>query len=338
MNKDKILLILTGGTICSFQNKDGEKKSDAEKAERLIKSIFKKNNPKFKADLFDEIIAMDILSENMTPDRWNELVDKLNNSDMESYKGVIILHGTDTLAYTASMLSIVFAGLSVPIFLVSSQLPLSEKDANGNDNFKVAVNLIMDHIEPNIYVPYRNMDGKMLVHLGSHILQCPNLSDDFSSKDPWMIEDMNKLELKGLKSESDAKLYKKIGDFKSSVIKIEPYVGLNYEYYNFEKAEAIIHGTYHSQTLCVAENKFSALKFRELKLPVFIEPCNYEPDRNISCYETTAMAVKDGLIPVWGMTSEMVYVKAMVGIALGYRNESLTEFLLNEHINYEFHY
>ncbi len=338
MNKDKILLILTGGTICSFQNEDGEKKSNAEKAERLIKSIFKKNNPEFKDVLFDEVVAMDILSENMTPDRWNELVDKMKNSDMELYRGVIILHGTDTLAYTSSMLSIVFAGISVSVFLVSSQLPLSEKEANGNDNFKIAVSLIMDDIKPNIYVPYRNMDGKMLVHLGSHLLQCPNLSDDFSSKDPWVIEDMNNPKLDGLKFESDSRVYEKIGEFKASVIKLNPYVGLNYDFVNLEKVDAIVHGTYHSQTLCVGENNFSALKLMELNLPVFIEPCNYEPDRNISCYETTAEAVRHGLIPVWGMTSEMVYVKTMVGVALGYKNDSLTKFLLDTHINYEFHY
>ncbi len=338
MNKDKILLILTGGTICSFQNKEGEKKSDAEKAEILIKSIFKKNNPKFSDAEFDEEIAMDILSENMTPNRWNELVNTMKNSELESYKGVIILHGTDTLAYTASMISIVFAGIGVPVFLVSSQLPLSEKNANGNDNFKVAVSLIMNGIKPNVYVPYRNMDGKMLVHLGSHLLQCPNLSDDFSSKDSWFIEDTNNIKLDGLGFESDARIYEKIGEFKPSVLKIEPYVGLNYNLISFENVDAIIHGTYHSQTLCVEDDKFSSLKLKDLNIPVFMGPCNYEPDRNISCYETTAKAVKDGIIPVWGMTTEMIYVKTMVGIALGYKNEQLVDFLLKTHINYECHY
>ena len=338
MNKEKILLILTGGTICSFKNKKGEKKSDAEKAERLIKSIFIKNNPKYNNLEFDEVIAMDILSENMTPSGWNELINIMKKSNIESYCGVIILHGTDTLAYTSSMLSIVFAGISVPVFLVSSQLPLSEKEANGNDNFKVAVSLIMNNIEPNVYVPYRNMNGEMLIHLGSHLLQCPNLSDDFSSKDSWKIDDIDNFKFKGIKFESNERLYDKIDEFKASVIKINPYVGLNYEYFDFKKIDAVIHGTYHSQTLCVEEDMFSALKLIDFKIPVFIEPCNYEQNRNMSCYETTAKAVKCGLIPIWGMTSEMVYVKAMTGVALGYKNESLVEFMLNTHINYEFHY
>lgn len=338
MKKDKILLILTGGTICSFQNEEGEKKSDAKKAERLIKSIFIKTNPQYNSDLFDEVIAMDILSENMTPNRWNDLVDAMKGNHIESYRGVIILHGTDTLAYTSSMLSVVFAGISVPVFLVSSQLPLSEKNANGNDNFKISVSLIMNNIMPNIYVPYRNMDGKMFVHLGAHLLQCPSLSDDFSSKDAWLIDDMDNPKIDGLKFESDAKLYEKIGKFKASVIKLNPYVGLNYDYIDIDNVDAVIHGTYHSQTVCVTENEFSVLKLANFKIPVFIEPCNYEPDRKFVCYETTAEAVKGGIIPVWGMTSEMVYVKTMVGVALGYKNESLAEFLLNTHINYEFHY
>ena len=179
--KNKILLILTGGTICSFADKSGEKKPDTKKAEYLIKEIFKASDSPCKGVKFDDKIPMSILSENMSPEHWNKLIEKLRGYNMENYKGVIILHGTDTLAYTSAMLSLVLAGLSVPVFMVSSQLPLTEENANGNDNFRVAVELIMKGIKPNVYVPYRNMSGDMFIHLGAHINQCPNFSNDFHS-------------------------------------------------------------------------------------------------------------------------------------------------------------
>ena len=93
MMKNKILLILTGGTICSFADDTGEKKPDAKSADFLIKEIFKKSDSPYKDAEFDDKILMNILSENMSPKHWNRVIEGLNK--IEDYRGVIILHGTD---------------------------------------------------------------------------------------------------------------------------------------------------------------------------------------------------------------------------------------------------
>lgn len=354
MCKEKILLILTGGTICSFSNSEGEKSSNAMQAKRLIRELFEKSDSKYKNVQFDDVMPMNILSENMTLDRWNEIIKKMKSYKMEDYKGVIMLHGTDTLAYTASIISLLLSGLTVPFCLVSSQLPLYEKEANGSDNFRVAVDMIMNGIEPNVYVPYKNMDGKMYVHLGSHIRQCPNLSNDFSSADPWFIEDIKNINIKGAGFESNTMLINEIESLKPSVLKISPYVGLDYSKINMDGIEAVVHGTYHSQTLCVEKNNeneettnFSVFSLKECfakenanknKVPLFLETCNYKLNEGQSCYETTAEVVKNGAIPIWGMTCEMAYAKVLVGVALGYKNDDLKNFVLNNRINGEFYY
>lgn len=345
-NKADILLVLTGGTICSFENEDGEREPNAANARVLIESIFRKSSSIYKDAEFDYKIPFDILSENMTPDRWSELTEKLKEYDMNSYRGVIILHGTDTLAYTSAMLSLVLAGLKIPVFLVSSQLPLNEKKANGNDNFKTAVELLMNGIKPNVYVPYRNTDGKMLVHLGSHLTQCPNHSNDFFSLHPFCIKDKDNEYIDGIEYESKSLLIEKIKAFKNSVLKIQPYVGLDYSSISLDGIDAVVHGTYHSQTLCIGENgnitKYSVCRMKECfgenKIPLFIEPCNYSKEEKSSSYVTTGDAVKHGAVPVWGMTSEMVYVKSIVGVSLGYRKEELINFVKETKINHEFHY
>lgn len=341
--KDKILLVLTGGTICSFADSTGEKSPDTKKADYLIKEIFKMSGSEFSDTEFDDKIPMSILSENMSPERWNDLIEKLREYDMESYRGVIILHGTDTLAYTSAMLSLVLAGLSVPVFMVSSGLPLNEEGANGNDNFRVAAELIMKGIKPNLYVPYRNRNGEMLLHFGGHLTQCPTLSNDFHSLSEHRIDIENPF-YDGAEWESHGKLYERIGKFTNSVLKIEPYVGLDYSRISLAGVEAVCHGTFHSETLSVGDKKtdpYSVFSLKECfsgEIPLFLTPCRYEKGTHKPCYETTADAVENGAISIWGMTSEMVYVKAMVGVALGFSGSGLTELVAEKKINHEFHF
>ncbi len=341
--KDKILLVLTGGTICSFADSVGEKSPDTKKADYLIKEIFKNSGSEFSGTEFVDKFPMSILSENMTPKHWGELIKKLREYDMESYRGVIILHGTDTLAYTSAMLSLVLAGLCVPVFMVSSGLPLTEDEANGNANFRVAVELIMKGIKPNLYVPYRNKNGDMLIHLGSHLTQCPNLSNDFHSLDEYGV-DAEKPTYDGVGWQSSGRLFEKIEEFENEVLKIEPYVGLDYSRISLEEIKAVCHGTFHSETLSVGEGEsdpYSVFSLKECfsgEIPLFLTPCQYDAGTQKPCYETTADAINNGAVSVWGMTSEMVYVKAMVGVALGFSKNKLIKFLVEEKINHEFHF
>ena len=350
MDKDTILLVLTGGTICSFSDEKGEKSTDIEKAKSLIVENFRKTDSKYRGVEFENRMPIDTLSENMTLDKWNTLISALKSYDLSVYKGVVILHGTDTLAYTSSLLSLLLTSATVPIFLVSSQESLESETANGNENFKTAIELIMNGIKPNVYVPYKNSDGKMHLHLGAHLTQCAPLSNDFYSLDAKELENNKNDGVCGVIFETNQNLLEKTGKLTPSVLKITPYVALDYSVFNMDGIKAVVHGTYHSQTLCAEEkaSDFSVFAlskcFKDQKtgkapeIPLFIEPCNYKENENKSCYETTAAAVKRGAVSVFGMTSEMVYVKALVGVALGKEGEALVDFMLNENINHEKHY
>ena len=80
-NPKNILVILTGGTICSFANENGEQQSDTKKAETLIVDKFRKGNSVFRdqsAVIFHTKRPLDILSENMFVKRFFEKI--LKNS------------------------------------------------------------------------------------------------------------------------------------------------------------------------------------------------------------------------------------------------------------------
>ena len=324
---NKILLILTGGTICSYENADGKRATDAESAKYKIISEFRKSGSPFSGVEFDTVMPLDTLSENMTVNKWNILLDELRKVESEKYKGIIILHGTDTLAYTASLLSLVMSEKNLPICLVSSHSPIDCEGTNANINFRTAVELIMNGIKPNVYAVYQNSDSKTYIHYGSHLLQCGNYSNDFYSKDMIAVDDTKAVCAESQAFETGNNLLSEIKNLNAKVILINPYVGLDYDSINLEHVYAVVHTTYHSQTVCVDgdNNSFAefAKKCKKEGVSLILTPC----DENSYSYVSTASALGNGVIPVSGMTNELVYVKTVIGCSLGLKWQDLSEFL-----------
>lgn len=72
-------------------------------------------------------------SANMTPDKWVTIAQDIADN-YDKYDGFVVLHGTDTMAYTASALSFMLEGLNKPVIITGSQIPICEirNDARGN--------------------------------------------------------------------------------------------------------------------------------------------------------------------------------------------------------------
>jgi len=79
-------------------------------------------------------------SSSITPGHWKQIANKIEEV-YEAYDGFVILHGTDTLAYTASGLSFMFKNLAKPVVLTGSQLPISEARTDGIANLTNAIYL-----------------------------------------------------------------------------------------------------------------------------------------------------------------------------------------------------
>ena len=79
-------------------------------------------------------------SAELTPIVWTELVEIIE-TNYASFDGFVILHGTDTMAYTASALSFMIQGLNKPIILTGSQLPLGRLRTDGRENFITAIEI-----------------------------------------------------------------------------------------------------------------------------------------------------------------------------------------------------
>jgi L-asparaginase len=88
----------------------------------------------------DVEILMNVDSTEMVPDRW-DLLGRRIADEMDRYDGFVVIHGTDTMAYTAAALSFQLRGLAKPVVLTGSQRPLRAIPSDGRANLAAAVDL-----------------------------------------------------------------------------------------------------------------------------------------------------------------------------------------------------
>lgn len=300
-----ILVIFTGGTIGSSIH-NGTIDTDKKTAFVLLNQ-FQQRFPKVDVN-FTTLQPYQILSENLSPQIWTTLISAIESAKPENYDAIIVTHGTDTLAYSAAALSFYFNGLSIPIFLVSSQLPLSNPNANGLDNFSGAVEKILHEKESGVFVPYRNPnEHDVILHKATRLTCSPQLSSNFFS-----ITDVNEIQKTRLNVSIKPQ-------FSEKILLIKPYPALNYDYFDLTNVEAVLHDLYHSGTACTTsewgENK-SLLNFikrcQTKNIAVYLSPALKSDD----AYQSTFELVKSGAIMLWNMTLEAAYVK----LSLAYGN------------------
>lgn len=136
-SKPSILLIYTGGTIGMMQDvRTGELKPFNFKA--LTKQI--PELEKFDIELSSISFKHPIDSSNMHPRVWIELA-MIIKDNYSKYDGFVILHGSDTMSFTASALSFMLENLAKPVILTGSQLPIGIIRTDGKENLITAIEI-----------------------------------------------------------------------------------------------------------------------------------------------------------------------------------------------------
>ena len=89
-------------------------------------------------------------SENLQPDHWTKIAEKLDSLANSDYKGILIAHGTDTMHYTSSFLSFALAGFPIPVALVGSQRSSDRPSSDAAINLIAASNFLLNLI-PRVF-------------------------------------------------------------------------------------------------------------------------------------------------------------------------------------------
>ena len=135
MNKASILIIYTGGTIGMRRNENGT----------LVPFDFNTIEQEFPAvrnlNVDISVHKMEAIdSSNVTPARWQELAHIIADN-YTKYDGFVVLHGTDTMSYTASALSFMLENLAKPVIFTGSQIPMGILRTDGRENLITAIEI-----------------------------------------------------------------------------------------------------------------------------------------------------------------------------------------------------
>lgn len=128
----RICWITTGGTIASIKSDNGYVASN--KGEVLYKLLGNMTSL-YDISIYD-LFTID--SSNMQPEEWKSIA-RCVYSKKDDYDGIVITHGTDTMAYTASCLSFMLPNIDKPVVLTGSQLPLQHPLSDGQENMRLAL-------------------------------------------------------------------------------------------------------------------------------------------------------------------------------------------------------
>ena len=141
--KSSVLLIYTGGTIGMMQDLvSGELKPFDFNS--LTKQIPELN--KFAINLSSIAFKKPIDSSNMQPEVWVELAEIIK-ANYDKHDGFVILHGSDTMSFTASALSFMLENLNKPVILTGSQLPIGIIRTDGKENLITAIEIAASQVK-----------------------------------------------------------------------------------------------------------------------------------------------------------------------------------------------
>ena len=130
MDKKKILLLTTGGTIACLPGGEGLEPRRSEVMERELDQL----------RTYYDITVRDVMcldSSNMRPEDWQQIAADIFNH-RAGFDGIVVSHGTDTMAYTASAVTFMLPGIDLPVVFTGSQLPLADMLSDGPDNLRTA--------------------------------------------------------------------------------------------------------------------------------------------------------------------------------------------------------
>ena len=128
--KKRILLLTTGGTIASVAGSDGLEPHRSGVMERELEQL----RTYYDIEV-EDVMCLD--SSNIQPQQWQQIAQTVFRL-RGSFDGIVISHGTDTMAYTASAVSFMLPDIDIPVVFTGSQLPLAAVVSDGPDNLRTA--------------------------------------------------------------------------------------------------------------------------------------------------------------------------------------------------------
>ena len=318
----KILLLSTGGTIASRIDYRTGSVTPALTAQELNASV-----PELAeiANIDAEVLFSEY-SENITPEHWIKIAQKLDSLAKSDYSGILVAHGTDTMQYTAAFLSFALAGFPKPIVLVGSQRSSDRPSSDAALNLIGAAKFIVKSNVNGVYVAMHNSenDDDIACHLGTRVRKNHtskrNAFETIGNKPAFVISQDIKQNFTGSYFKQKEYTPKIAVDTKAALIKYHPgYDPKLFEHILEQKYKAVIfEGTGLGH---VGRSMYDVIKEAKLH-DVFLGMTSQCLDGqvNMAIYESGRDLMHFGVIPLSNMIPEVALVKAMWALGVDPKN------------------
>jgi L-asparaginase len=314
--KPKILLIYTGGTI----GMEKDVKSGALKAfnfNKLLRHIpeIEQIDCEIKTISFKNPID----SSNMNPEKWIEIAEIIEKNYSE-FQGFVVLHGSDTMAYTTSALSFLFENLTKPIIFTGSQLPIGDLRTDAKENLITAIQIAALHKknipvinEVCLYFEYKLHKGNRVTKISSE-----NFNAFTSPNNGVLVESGVNLKINEsvLQKQNSKKTLVVHKNFDTNVFILKLFPGINETILNaiidLPNLKGLVLETFGSGN-ATSEKWFIDILKKGIKKGIQIVNCSQCAAGNVVMgnYETSILLKKAGVISCKDMTTEAAITKLM---------------------------
>jgi len=330
--RKKILMLCTGGTIGMLPKDENDPESPLSPAswEKIKGHIKALDELDFDVQVFEFEPLID--SSDMHPKWWIKIAQKIRD-EYDSYDGFVILHGTDTMAYTASALSFLLEHLGKPVIVTGSQLPLARARTDAAQNLVTSLMIAAatDKIPmvPEVAILFdkvllRGNRARKVSSSGLAGFETPNIAPLAEIGEHIVVNE---------------KLIRKIPEegfyinetMEESVVVLDIFPGISpailNSVFSVEKLKGVILRTYGTGNAPTDEDFLSeidtAINKRGLTV-VNITQCN-QGRIEMGLYDASSALLRLGVISGVDMTPEAALVKLMFLIGMGYNKEDIKE-------------
>ena len=321
----KILLIYTGGTIGMVPTEAGY----APKAgylQNFLLSIPALGDPSMPQW---ELLELDPLldSSNMTVLDWNR-IGRIIEEHYDAFDGFVILHGTDTMAYTASALSFSLENLDKPVIITGSQIPLFEVRNDGLDNLLTSMLIAAEGRVHEVALCFSNklMRGNRSVKTSATDLYA------FSSPNyPALADIGTRIQYNTMIPQREVK-----GDFRVQELKkipigiIKVFPGIQFELFEeimSESLKGIVLETFGAGNIPGTADAILPIvrKARENGTVLVICSQCLKGSVSLGTYETSAALKEAGAVCAYDMTTEAAVAKLYYLFSCGYDADTVKQ-------------
>ena len=315
-NKKNILLLTTGGTIASVPGGEGLEPSRSDVLERELQQLRTYYNITVR-----DVMCLD--SSNIRPEEWVFIATEIFNQ-RAGFDGIVISHGTDTMAYTASAVTFMLENIDLPVVFTGSQLPMQDVLSDAPDNMRTAFAMAASGV-PGVFLAF---DRKIMLGCRAVKVRASGFSafESINARYAGLVSNLGLvLDTQVLpKPQGEPRLRTEISN-DVFLLKLTP--GLNPAIFDMLTAmgyKGIVVEAFGLGGINVLNESLSAID-RVLKKGITVvatSQCLYD-SANLGVYQVGTKLLSLGVIQARDMTSEAAMTKLMWAIGQGMTGQQI---------------